>query len=94
MEEEEALALRPTMSLPGIISPVRTDDQVFVDGGLLNNLPVDVAKEMGADFIIAVNLQTKRLDSDEALSSFGVLGRSISAVIEANETEARKPPIF
>ena len=78
-------ALRSTMSLPGIFTPVRTKDAVYVDGGLLDNLPVDVAKEMGADLIIAVHLQTKPLGANEPLSSVGVLGRSISVVIAANE---------
>src|SRR3984885_14278580 len=43
-----SLALRSTMSLPGIFTPVRTGDHIYADGGLLNNIPIDVAKEMGA----------------------------------------------
>jgi NTE family protein len=78
-------ALRSTMSLPGIFTPVRTNDTVYVDGGLLDNLPVDVAKQMGAQLIIAVHLQTKPLGANEPLSSVGVLGRSISVVVAANE---------
>ena len=80
-----AIALRSTMSLPGVFTPVRTDSSVFVDGGLLDNLPVDVAKDMGADLVLAVHLQTKPLGSEETLSSFGVLGRSISVVVAVNE---------
>lgn len=80
-----ARALRATMSLPGIFTPVRTDNSVLVDGGLLDNLPVDVAKQMGADVVIAVHLQAKPLVGKEPLSSFGVLGRSISVVVAANE---------
>jgi NTE family protein len=78
-------ALRATMSLPGIFTPVRTDESVLVDGGLLENLPVDVAKKMGADLVIAVHLEAKPLPAKEPLSSFGVLGRSISVVVAANE---------
>ena len=78
-------ALRATMSLPGIFTPVRTGDSVFVDGGLLDNLPVDVAKDMGSDLVVAIHLQKKPLGADESLSSFGVLGRSVSVVIAANE---------
>jgi NTE family protein len=78
-------ALRSTMSLPGIFTPVRTGGSVFVDGGLLDNLPVDVSRAMGADLVIAVHLQTKPLGSNEPLSSIGVLGRSISVVIASNE---------
>jgi len=78
-------ALRSTMSLPGIFTPVRSKDNVMVDGGLLDNLPVDVAQEMGAQLTIAVHLETKPLGANEPLSSVGVLGRSISVVIAANE---------
>ena len=57
-------ALRSTMSLPAIFSPVRTNGQVVADGGLLNNLPVDVVKAMGADIVIAVHLDTGKVQSE------------------------------
>lgn len=78
-------ALRSTMSLPGVFTPVRANGTVYVDGGLLDNLPVDVAQQLGADLTIAVHLETKPLGANEPLSSVGVLGRSISVVIAANE---------
>ena len=81
-------ALRATMSLPGIFSPVRSRGAVFVDGGLLDNLPVDVVRTMGAKVAIAVHLQTKALDPQQPLSSFGVLGKSVSVVIAANELQS------
>ena len=80
-----SLALRSTMSLPGVFSPVRWDGHIFADGGLLDNLPVDVAQSMGADLILAVHLETAKLEPAAALSSFGVLGRSVSVVVAANE---------
>jgi len=80
-----AQALRSTMSLPGIFSPVRTSDAIYVDGGLLDNLPVDVAKDMGADLVIAIQLQNRDLKPTASLSSLGVLGESISVVVAANE---------
>src|SRR5277367_4548632 len=80
-----ALALRSTMSLPGIFTPVRDGDRIFADGALLDNLPVDVAQDMGADLTIAVHLQVKALDPKDPLSTFTVLGRSLSVVIAANE---------
>src|SRR5947209_7009115 len=80
-----ATALRSTMSLPGVFSPVRTDDHIFADGGILNNLPTDVAKAMGADIVVAVHLQVKKLDPAESLSSVGVLGRSVSVVVATTE---------
>ncbi|MBQ0025656.1 MAG: patatin-like phospholipase family protein [Bacteroidales bacterium] len=49
-------AIRASMSIPGYFAPVRMDDMVLVDGGVLNNYPVDVVKEMGADIVIGVLL--------------------------------------
>ena len=80
-----ALALRSTMSLPGIFTPVRTDDHIYADGGLLNNIPIDVAKEMGADIVLGIHLETQPLSPTAPLSSFAVLGESISVMIAANE---------
>ncbi len=80
-----AIALRSTMSLPGFFNPVYADNQVFADGGLLDNLPVDVAKQMGAQITLAIHLETQPMSPKDSLSSFGVLGRSISVVIAANE---------
>jgi NTE family protein len=84
------LALRSTMSLPGIFTPVHYEGHIFVDGGLLNNFPVSVAKEMGADKVLGVYLQTDPLKPDATLSSFGVLGTSISVMIAVNEKAAIK----
>lgn len=83
-----ALALRSTMSLPGIFSPVHYEEHIYVDGGLLNNIPVNVAKEMGADIVLGVHLEIASLKPDASLNSFQVLGESIAAVIAANEREA------
>ncbi len=80
-----AQALRSTMSLPGIFSPVRTNNAIYVDGGLLDNLPVDVAKDMGADLVIAIQLQNRDLKPTDSLSSVGVLAQAISVVVAANE---------
>jgi NTE family protein len=83
-----ALALRSTMSLPGIFSPVRTQGSIYADGGLLENLPVQVVKNMGADTILAVHLSEATLKPDADLSSFAVLGQSISVMIAANELKS------
>ena len=61
-------AIRATMAIPGYFAPMRLGDRVFVDGGLLNNYPADVCKEMGADIIIGVVLKddystTKDIDN-------------------------------
>ncbi len=50
------LAIRSTMSIPGLFAPVRTGGMVLVDGGMRNNFPVNIARQMGADIIIGVDL--------------------------------------
>lgn len=52
-----ARAIRASIAIPGVFKPVKIDGQQLVDGGMMNNLPVDVAREMGATFVIAVDLQ-------------------------------------
>ena len=83
-----ALALRSTMSLPGIFTPVRTKDAIYADGGLLQNIPVEVAKQMGADLTLAIHLEEAPVPPDANLSSFAVLGHSISVMISANELQS------
>jgi len=80
-----ALAMRATMSIPAFFTPVREGDHVLVDGGLLDNLPVDVARQMGADIVIAVHLKTKPVNPQEPMSSLDVLQRSASVTIAINE---------
>src|SRR5579863_6522072 len=81
-------ALRGTMSLPGVFNPVRENGQVYVDGGLVDNLPVDVARSMGADIVIAVHLRAKPLNAKQGLSALDVLQGSVSVVIAANELQS------
>ena len=78
-------ALRATMSIPGFFNPVTTGGKTYVDGGLLNNLPTDVARDMGAEVIVAIHLDTAPLRSDAILSSFAVLAESFNTVVAANE---------
>ncbi len=49
-------AIRATMSVPGVFEPVKRGEQLLVDGGVLNNVPVDVARDMGARVVIAVDV--------------------------------------
>jgi NTE family protein len=80
-----SLALRSTMSLPAVFTPVRTKDAIYADGGLLNNIPIEVAKQMGAELILGVHLDEAGLNPSDSLSSPAVLARSISVMIDANE---------
>ena len=58
-------AMRASMAIPGVFTPVRIGDSVLVDGGLRNNYPVDIARRMGADIIIGVTVQGDPLKADE-----------------------------
>jgi NTE family protein len=78
-------ALRATMSIPGAFTPVYDKDKVLVDGGLLNNLPSDVAKEMGADIVIAVHLDTAQVEAQNIQSLFSVLQQSVRVVVAESE---------
>ncbi len=80
-----AVALRATMSIPGAFSPVHEGKAVFVDGGLLNNLPTDVVREMGAEIVIAVHLEPAPVDAKDIQSVFSVLNHSVRVVLEENE---------
>jgi NTE family protein len=64
-----AMAMRASMSLPGIFQPVEVDGRVLLDGGLVNQVPVDVVRAMGADVVIAVDVGTPlaKLDRDASL---------------------------
>lgn len=62
------------MAIPGIFAPVEFDDKRFVDGGVINNFPVDVALDMGADMIVGVDLKPED-DRDQAL------GESITTIL-------------
>ena len=64
-----AQAVRASMAIPGIFKPVRKDDRLLVDGGMMNNLPVDVARDMGADIVIAIDLQQGKPTPKESRES-------------------------
>ena len=66
-------AMRASMSIPGAFSPVRKGEQVLVDGGLRNNYPADIAKEMGADYIIGVTVASKPRTAERLGSTGDIL---------------------
>lgn len=73
------LAMRASMAIPAVFAPVRLDSMVLIDGGLNDNFPVDVAREMGADIIIGVDLGTSDLKTLDKLNSPGdVIGQIIA----------------
>lgn len=64
-----AMAMRASMSLPGVFQPAEIDGRVLLDGGLVNQVPVDVVRQMGADIVIAVDVGTplEVLDRDASM---------------------------
>lgn len=70
------LAMRSSMSIPGVFSPVDVDGMLLVDGGTLNNFPVDVVRNMGADVVIGVDLSTGWKSKNE-MRSFGDMFRQL-----------------
>jgi NTE family protein len=68
-----ALAMRASMSIPGVFKPVVMDKRVLVDGGLANQVPVDVVRAMGADVVIAVDVGTPLVTLDEGASLFAIV---------------------
>lgn len=71
-------AMRASMAIPGFFTPVRIDSLVLVDGGIVNNFPVDVAKAMGADIIIGVDVQGDLKDAENLKGMRGVVGQLIN----------------
>lgn len=80
-------ALRATMAIPGIFEPIVLDDRFLADGGLLNNVPADVARAMGADIVIAVDVG-EPLDRRERLTSLVAVANQAIAVMMAPRTLA------
>ena len=70
-------AMRASMSIPAAFSPVRLGDMVLVDGGLKNNYPADLAREMGADIIIGVTVQTDPKVADDLEGTMSILNQII-----------------
>ncbi|WP_082016649.1 patatin-like phospholipase family protein [Cupriavidus sp. IDO] len=83
-EGELASVMRASMSVPGVVAPIDYEGHLLVDGGLTNNLPVDVARAMGADIIIAVNLGTPLMRREELGSLLGVTGQMLNILTEQN----------
>jgi NTE family protein len=65
-------ALRASMSVPGVFAPVRIGEQLLVDGGMSNNLPVNVVRAMGADIVIAVDISSPLLKEEQLTSVLSV----------------------
>ncbi len=77
-----ATVMRASMSIPGVFAPVYLNGMVLVDGGLTDNYPVDIARQMGAEIIIGVDVQNPLMKADELTSMSNVLGQILNLVGE------------
>lgn len=77
-------ALRASMSVPGVFAPLEINGRLLGDGGLVNNLPVDVARRMGADVIIAVNIGTPLAGRDTLGTLLGMTTQMVNILTEQN----------
>lgn len=83
------MAIRASMAAPGVFAPIEVDGRLLADGGLVRNLPVDIAREMGADIVIAVNIGTPLLPRDQLSTFFNVSQQMLNILTEQN-VEAQK----
>ena len=82
-----AMAMRASMSLPGIFRPVEIDGKVLLDGGLANNVPVDVVRAMGAERIIAVDVGTPLAPLTRDASMLEVMGQLTGFLTTGNTAQ-------
>jgi len=81
-----ATAMRASMSIPGIFSPVQIDGKMLVDGGIASNLPIETVREMGADIVIAVDISTPLMRREQLQSALSITGQ-LSGFLTRRNTE-------
>jgi len=82
-------SMRASMSAPGVFAPVELNGRLLVDGGLVENLPVDVAKEMGVDIVIAVDVGSQPVDRRELNSALAVSNQMLTIMMQ-RETDRQR----
>ena len=82
-----ATAMRASMSIPGVFAPVELNGRLLVDGGISDNLPVDVAKQLGADLLIVVNVGTLRRPRENLTSAMMITTQVMTIMIQRNTDE-------
>ena len=80
-----ARAVRASMSIPGVFTPIEINGRVLADGGLVENIPVETVHDMGADVVIAIELRLAASDRAKLETLAGVLGRAVDIMITQNE---------
>ncbi|HEX5093224.1 MAG TPA: patatin-like phospholipase family protein [Burkholderiales bacterium] len=85
-----ARAMRASMSVPGALAPVEIDGRLLVDGGIADNLPISVARQVCADVVIAVNISTPPLKRRQITSALSVTGQLINFLGKVNVDDQLK----
>ncbi|MEM7353610.1 MAG: patatin-like phospholipase family protein, partial [Acidobacteriota bacterium] len=85
-----ANAIRASMSIPGVFSPVEIDGQLLVDGGIVRNLPVDVGRELCGERVIAVDIGTPSRSVGEAPAFFSVMSQTLNVLNKRNTVASRE----
>ncbi|MBL8224203.1 MAG: patatin-like phospholipase family protein [Chromatiales bacterium] len=80
-----SVAMRASMAVPGAFSPVVMGDRILSDGGMMRNLPVDVARDLCADVVIAVSLSSPPPEAQALMSAVALAGRALDVMIDANQ---------
>ena len=80
-----AQAVRASMAIPGVFTPVEINGRVLADGGMVQNIPVETVRAMDADVVIAVELRTPPADRVQLETITGVLARAVGVMITQNE---------
>jgi NTE family protein len=80
-------AIRASMSIPGVFAPVEIDGKILVDGGVANNIPIDVVRKMGADIVVVVDISTSLSKRDQLTSSVEITAQLTSIMIQRNSIE-------
>jgi len=83
-----ALAIRASLSIPAVFTPVELDGRLLVDGGIANNLPISVVRDMGADIVIAVDIGTP-LASKEEIDSVLVISSQLTGLMTRGNVKAQ-----
>ncbi|VTM08675.1 patatin-like protein, PlpD [Pseudomonas aeruginosa] len=77
-------AIRASMSIPAVFAPVEIDGRLLVDGGMVDNVPVDVAREMGVDVVIVVDIGNPLRDRKDLATVLDVMNQSITLMTRKN----------
>ncbi|HEU4602147.1 MAG TPA: patatin-like phospholipase family protein [Steroidobacteraceae bacterium] len=82
-------AMRASMSAPGVFAPAQRDGRLLIDGGIVNNLPIDIARQMGVDVLIVVDVSFPLYDRDELTSPLEVTNQAFAILIRSRTQEQR-----